>query len=82
MFGHDYYHIFDQTMTTSGIQFPKNSQALSKDIASYQRDVYKITQPPIAFFLISHTFLSLDESKGKWKSRKAQLVSHGMRGNF
>ena len=29
MFGHDYYHIFDQTMYTSGIQFPKKPQALS-----------------------------------------------------
>ena len=53
-----------------------------KDIASYQRDVYRITQPLGAFFFISHTVLSLVESKGKWKWRKAQLVSHGMRGSF
>ena len=54
----------------------------AKDTASYQRDVYRITQPLGAFFFISHTVLSLVESKGKWKWRKAQLVSHGMRGSF
>ena len=53
-----------------------------KDTARYQRDVYRITQPLGAFFFISHTVLSLVESKGKWKWRKAQLVSHGMRGSF
>ena len=53
-----------------------------KDTASYQREVYKITQPPIAFSFTSHTFLSLVGSKRKWKSKKAQLVSHGMRGSF
>ena len=53
-----------------------------KDTASYQRDVYKITQPLGAFFFIRHTVLSLVESKGKWKWIKAQLVSHGMRGSF
>ena len=31
---------------------------------------------------IHPTVLSLVESKGKWKWRKAQLVSHGMRGSF
>ena len=53
-----------------------------KDTASYQRDVYRITQPLGAFFFIHHTVLSLVESKGKWKWRKAQLMSHGMRGSF
>ena len=54
----------------------------SKDTASYQRDVYRITQPLGAFFFISHTVLSLVERKGKWKWRMAQLMSHGMRGSF
>ena len=54
----------------------------TKDTASYQCDVYRITQPLGAFLFISHTVLSLVESKGKWKWRKAQLVSHGMRGSF
>ena len=41
-----------------------------------------ITQPLRAFFFISHTGLSLVESKGKWKWKNAQLVSRGMRGSF
>ena len=72
-------HKFTEAFLDGEFSYPPEH---TKDTASYQRDVYRITQPLGAFFFISHTVLSLVESKGKWKWRKAQLVSHGMRGSF
>ena len=69
--------IFLWSTSQGEIPQPKTQQVINVTCT-----LYKITQPPIAFFFISHTFLSLVKSKRKWKSRKTQLLSHGMRGSF